>query len=323
MEPNNTSTLPDTADYRNSNTANFTHYDGNVKLIQVIEFSIANVGILNNLSFIFVVCKIRELQTKTNALLVNLALSDMTWLMNVFCSFFVAIPCTVNALSQFTPLIESCLTVAVISVERYIAICHPFKAYVMTSKNMAIAVSITWILSVALSSTEVGTCIDFLDAEGQDVYAIVCLCLIAAVLFACVILTSSLYALIACAMQRRKKSSMLTLHKVAFKETKQVLRTVVITNVVIFVSIIPSVVLFFIVVLQKDGVYRPTSPRIDTFYVFAQTAKILYTLNCSINPFIYKLCNSTYRNAVKSTYCPHFCAPRSGPVHPQVQDTAV
>ncbi|XP_071837391.1 uncharacterized protein [Apostichopus japonicus] len=138
----------------------YTSYP-NKQILITVYVTIFFLGFTGNLMVIFVIAQNRNMRTVTNFFLGNLALSD---LLAMTCS---DIPILVTYVSDSWPFGEivcicayflisitttaSILILAVISVERYMAILHPFELRkLVTTKLLSITVCVIWTISILL-----------------------------------------------------------------------------------------------------------------------------------------------------------------------------
>lgn len=137
---------------------------------------VAVLGILSNLSFIFVVWRVQHMRNSMNIILLNLSVADLLFLLlgtttkfvnvinspvvgdSFFCQCFVIIP-LVNVAT-----FASLLLVSLISVERYIAVCKPHQYLKFTCRRLTLAyVSCVWISSLALAICLLPSTMDFVS----------------------------------------------------------------------------------------------------------------------------------------------------------------
>ncbi|XP_077992835.1 QRFP-like peptide receptor [Glandiceps talaboti] len=117
------------------------------------------LGILGNVLVLVVVCCNKDMRSSTNYFLVNLSVADL--LVLVFCMPIALLETYVirpwllgEAMCKLIPFLEysaaqaSVLTLAFISIERYVAICYPLKAkYTITPKRCIVFCSMIWFIS--------------------------------------------------------------------------------------------------------------------------------------------------------------------------------
>ena len=138
-------------------------------LITIILPVCVFVGILANLAFLITVARVERMRTVTNYYLVNLAISDLVFLLISFgdqiyayqYSVFQAnLPAVSNAscwLSIFPVIFSyyaSLQLVTLVSLERYYAICKPVQKHqMMNGKREAVKmILVTWIVAAALGA---------------------------------------------------------------------------------------------------------------------------------------------------------------------------
>ncbi len=140
-------------------------YSYTVRVIFAVIFLLFCIsGTVGNSSVIIAVLLSRKLQTPTNAFVVSLAITDL--ITSVFTPFHAAsllspngwpLPdakwlCTIAGFQTYNCVLGSLLSLAAISVNRYILITKPFKTYqkIYTPVNIGIMVAATWLLPSSL-----------------------------------------------------------------------------------------------------------------------------------------------------------------------------
>lgn len=117
-------------------------------------------GVIGNISTCIVIKKNRSMHTATNYYLFSLAVSDFLLLLSgvppevyfiwskypyVFGEFF----CVARGLLAETSANATVLTITAFTVERYVAICHPFLGQAMSKLSRALRIIVLiWILSI-------------------------------------------------------------------------------------------------------------------------------------------------------------------------------
>ncbi|XP_055526036.1 neuromedin-U receptor 1-like [Wyeomyia smithii] len=123
-------------------------------------------GILGNLAICIVIAKNRSMHTATNYYLFNLAVSDFllllfgmplevygTWY--PFAYPFNQVACIITGLLSETATNATVLTITSFTVERYIAICHPFRSHTMSKLSRAIKFVIAiWLVAFGLATPQ-------------------------------------------------------------------------------------------------------------------------------------------------------------------------
>nr|QBC65466.1 PK receptor [Aedes aegypti] len=124
------------------------------------------VGIVGNLAICIVIAKNRSMHTATNYYLFNLAVSDFLLLLfgmplEVYGTWypyaypFNQVACIITGLLSETATNATVLTITSFTVERYIAICHPFRSHTMSKLSRAIKFVIAiWLVAFGLATPQ-------------------------------------------------------------------------------------------------------------------------------------------------------------------------
>lgn len=133
--------------------------------ISILLYLIFFVGLLGNLSVCIVIVRNKSMHNTVNYYLFSLAVSDMViilfsllpWILNVsFEKYFEGDWCIVKKIASKLGYFASLFTITAVSVERYIAICHPFAAYGFSRPSRTIKVIfVIWIISLSLGVPKV------------------------------------------------------------------------------------------------------------------------------------------------------------------------
>lgn len=131
--------------------------------ITVIYAIIFILGWVGNIITCIVISRNKSMHTATNFYLFNLAISDMLLLVSampteVYNSWFPAqypfggMFCMLQGLLAETSINVNVLTISSFTIERYIAICHPFRQQAMSKLTRAIKIIIgVWIAALGLA----------------------------------------------------------------------------------------------------------------------------------------------------------------------------
>nr|QVK45766.1 G protein-coupled receptor [Proales similis] len=137
-------------------------------VISAVWMLIAFIGIVANLFVILVIAFVRRNKTATHYFIVNLAISDTLFLaicpalaianLHQFIDYnrmpfiLAKIVCKLDFFSTHLAVFVTCLTLMSMTIDRYLAICHPLRAISIRTKRKAVIFNITiWISSTALS----------------------------------------------------------------------------------------------------------------------------------------------------------------------------
>uniref|UniRef100_A0A8C3C5R1 Nociceptin receptor n=1 Tax=Cairina moschata TaxID=8855 RepID=A0A8C3C5R1_CAIMO len=129
-----------------------------IKITIVVVYSIVCiVGLVGNCSVMYVIVRFTKMKTATNIYIFNLALADTLCLMTLpfqgtdtFLGFwpFGNVLCKIAISIDYYNMFTSTFTLTMMSVDRYIAICHPIKALDIRTPHKAKVVNVCiWALA--------------------------------------------------------------------------------------------------------------------------------------------------------------------------------
>lgn len=129
-------------------------------IFSVLSILVMLIGVVGNLLVIYVVLNYGRLKTVTNTYLLHLALSDLVYLSGIpfFISsiilrawIFGSFICKLFFLTQGVNQYTSIIILALLSFDRYLAVCHPNQSIVWRSRvNANLLLILAWILSFIL-----------------------------------------------------------------------------------------------------------------------------------------------------------------------------
>ncbi len=287
---------------------------------------VAFLGLSNNLAFLFVLYRVKTMRTLTNFYLGNLAVADSCYLLimtvrhvsqYIFLSPIRKNSPWKNPLGCFLPYFVtyavyfcSVFLVMLIATERYFAICHALRHRAMNGKTRALAMIITtWILSFGLAGFENNSTsteqvcyvlpqdnrlIITYDCISSCSYCFVTTCGIDLAQFLiAVILTSFMYIQIVMAVSKRDVGGMSTNNNT--KNRNAVVRMVIINSVIFFLCSCPFQLINIeeLYIKFKDD-YMFTAHQ---YHLIAWFGRVASLVNATVNPVVYSLTNSRYRQA--------------------------
>ncbi|XP_077268783.1 pyrokinin-1 receptor [Temnothorax americanus] len=128
--------------------------------VTIIYAAIFLTGIIGNVSTCIVIARNKSMHTATNYYLFSLAVSDLLLLVSglpaemylVWCKYpyiFGEGFCVLRGLASETSTNASVLTIAAFTVERYVAICHPFLSQTLSNLSRAVKlILIIWLVAL-------------------------------------------------------------------------------------------------------------------------------------------------------------------------------
>lgn len=131
--------------------------------ILIIYIIIFITGVIGNISTCIVIAKNKSMHTATNYYLFSLSVSDLLLLItgvpqemyliwSKYPYVFGEVFCVVRGLAAETSANATVLTITAFTVERYVAICHPFLSHTMSKLSRAVRLIIViWIISISLA----------------------------------------------------------------------------------------------------------------------------------------------------------------------------
>ncbi|XP_035897100.1 pyrokinin-1 receptor-like [Anopheles stephensi] len=288
-------------------------------------------GIVGNLSICIVIAKNKSMHTATNYYLFNLAVSDFllllfgmpqelygTW--NPFAYPFNQIACIITGLLSETAANATVLTITSFTVERYIAICHPFRSHTMSKLSRAIKfVIVIWLVAFGLATPQ-ALQFGIVESDGSRLCTIkdehfVHAFEVSSFLFFVGPMTviAVLYVLIGIKL---RKSKLLQGAKRASSDYTTPPRTVSGQSRVIRM-LVAVVATFFICwapfhaqrLMAVYGVFTKTESVFfyKVYMVLNYISGILYFLSTCINPLLYNIMSHKFRDASRHTLKMSFC----------------
>ena len=309
-------------------------------------------GLLCNSAFIFVVYRVKAMHTITNVFLVNLAIADFSLLAIGFSqyigsyanspiyylgfSFYTVFGCITPNFLIYLCYYASLWTVTLVSVERYLAVCHPlWHRHVKSTRRALRLVVATWIISVLFAIPTIPKkyiqtiCVFPSNTSGEIVERPQCgnkckSC--KAVLYItdllqfviALIISIVLYSLIVRRLTRstglyevkRNKPK-----KTAHLKRNTVARMLIVTTIVFFVCLTPFTI---VNVFNLGNIFKWFALDSTVELPLLWVGRVLFLLNSALNPIVYNATNSKYRLAFKEMFLP---SRYSRPIHVKVKSS--
>ncbi|XP_077978070.1 neuromedin-U receptor 2-like [Glandiceps talaboti] len=278
----------------------------------ILGVSLGTIGIIGNISFMFVVMRVKSMQTITNYYLVNLAGADLLYLLclwiiymclltseNNTCVFMINsdVRCLTGMVVDVA-ILTSTFCVAFISFERYIAISQPFRIRQLCTKGKTRFFSgLMWILAILIKIPSAVEC--HVGSSAQIYIAIVILFIIVCGISLCTV--TVLYSLTAYHFMKASKAmrEVNDCHTKAPNHEKAVVRLCILTTVIYFICLFPKIIAFLFLLFQGFGqpiVSAATQNCIINISIFP------LMVHSAANPILCNVMSKRYRKAFKKTF---------------------
>ncbi|CAA9993799.1 unnamed protein product [Nesidiocoris tenuis] len=300
--------------------------------VTVLYSLIFLTGVVGNVCTCVVIARNRHMQTTTNYYLFSLAISDVLLLVSglptemytvwskypyVFGETF----CVISGLASETSSNATVLTITAFTVERYVAICHPFHTHVVSKLSRAIKFVIAiWLIALACAvpqAAQLGLVYAKDDISGEKVSEEYKICGLKSpypyafetftvlFFFAPMTVITILYMLIGIKLHSTTKvksgQRLRDSRKSAGYGTTRVVKMLVVVVVAFFICWAPFQAQRLFAVYGAN-----TSPRMILMYkAITYMSGLLYYLSTTINPFLYNIMSLKFREAFKYTSTSH------------------
>ena len=302
---------------------------------------VAVFGIAFNCAFIFVVFRVQFMRNITNIYLVNLAIADTCLLIAAFSqyigdylvspvydfrfSFHTAFGCSFPNFLIYLCYYASLWTVTLVSIERYLAVCHTFYHRLVSSKSRAVRMVVSvWLVAVLFAGvstpyTTTSICVmssnDSIDSppvilttypycEFYCAWCGIALYISDVLLFIiALVITFTMYILIlrnltkSGASQNNEYKIHSQLRVVQTRNT--VAKMLIVNGIVFFVCLFPFSIANIDSISNHFGVYLF---EVGFIYPVGWAGRVLFLLNSALNPLIYNATNPRYRMAFREAF---------------------
>ena len=289
------------------------------------------IGAVGNSAFLILLFAIPRMQSSVTALMSNLAVTDIMFLIITQIWAFLDYVTSKVALDYPVKSHASCVTflasvtipyyaslgfVTLISVERYLAICMPLQHKMMKGrKRTARLIAAAWFIGFTVGIIFAfgyklhKTCVIWPDNKVfQNLPVSLQLCreysifpqVISVSLFLlCFVINAALACKIVSAMMKRKITSHHGRQEM-ISAKNQVTRTLVLNNTIFFLCQLPIRFVHLSQILESIGVDILNRQQYFSAYNIGIDFMLL---NSCINPFLYVSCCRVYRDAFKQIFC--------------------
>ena len=289
----------------NTTTAQTTAATTTILIEITLMLLIFIFGTLGNSIVVFIVCKKRRMQSFTNWLIFNLSVADLVGsiiclpmeipiLLNGNKWLYEPFLCPIIYPIQTMAIYGSVLTLVILSFSRYWAVLHPFRS--QPSVALAkIQIFVIWILSLicvvpyATSLTvQDGYCKETWTEKQNNIYTITVFILQFVLPLSIIAVT---YIMIALELKSSERKSSLPFGEVKVRENRKVLRMLLVVTVTFLVCLLPYHVVYLILL------FAPKNSLPHYYHIFTSSSYLLLYANGALNPLIYNMFNSSFREA--------------------------
>ena len=298
-------------------------------------------GICSNFAFIYVVYRIEAMRTITNIFLVNLAIADSSLLIVAFAkyiasyvnspvydfgfSFDNAYGCITSNFLMYLCYYASLWTVTLVSVERYLGICHSlWHMSIRSTRRTVYLVLASWLVSALFASPIIPhairvkqNCVISLDTHeileripvcvwecesckivlySTDLIQFLAALIVNIVLYSLIVRQLTKTAILNEGMELRSNNVKEGGHS---RRRNTVARMLVVHCIVFFTCLMPFSVNNVDNLAYYFGWFK-TSDIMET--TVAWIARVLFLLNSTLNSLIYNATNPRYRSAFKEAF---------------------
>uniref|UniRef100_A0AAQ5X642 G-protein coupled receptors family 1 profile domain-containing protein n=1 Tax=Amphiprion ocellaris TaxID=80972 RepID=A0AAQ5X642_AMPOC len=281
-----------------------------IPIITAVYSVVFVVGLLGNCLVMYVIIRYTKMKTATNIYIFNLALADALvtttmpfqstdYLLNTWP--FGEVVCKVFISIDYYNMFTSIFTLTMMSVDRYVAVCHPVKALDFRTPIKAKMINVCiWILSSAagipafvLGGTQTNSDITECALQFPEPYTywdtLMKICVFVFAFIVPVLIITVCYSLM---VLRLKSVRMLSGSREKDRNLRRITRLVVVVVAVFVVCWTP----IHIFILVKALVSVPETTAIMAAYFFC--VALGYT-NSSLNPVLYAFLDENFKRCFK------------------------
>ena len=288
-------------------------------------------GTTVNLSFLFVVIRVPYMRNITNFYLCNLAIADLLYLVVTLVGQMTnyirsplrfvndsALLCLLEPYVFIASFVASTHLVGLVTLERYIAVCHPLKHYLVKGWKRTLKLTILiWIAAAIAGFSSFlyykglsNICVVWPDdgnyliypitykvcrinLDGEDILSIFFIISLVVWLFD-FIANFAMYFTILRHLHRRSSPETVTSNQNALQTRNQVALMLVVNGAVFFLCCCMTLVYLFLTLMMTLGRNLLKGQANIRYYLFST---FIFLINSSVNPIIYNVTNKDYRRA--------------------------
>ncbi|EZA51023.1 hypothetical protein DMN91_003159 [Ooceraea biroi] len=307
--------------------------------ITVIYAVIFFTGVIGNIATCVVIARNKSMHTATNYYLFSLAVSDllllisglppeMYYIWSHFPYIFGEAFCIIQSFAAETSANATVLTITAFTVERYVAICHPFISHTMSKLSRAVKFVVAiWLLALCLAvpqAIQFGIIYDYAENDTAIPDSARCSLQwtliehafeISTILFFVMPMSiiTVLYVLIAIKLRR---SSLLTAsvnkrhhvpgglnqdsNRSKTNAQRNVIRMLIAVVVAFFICWAPFHAQRLLAVYAQGRASEPEDALVLVYTTLTYVSGVFYYLSTTVNPLLYNIMSNKFREAFKS-----------------------
>ncbi|XP_072747698.1 pyrokinin-1 receptor isoform X2 [Anoplolepis gracilipes] len=306
--------------------------------ITVIYVVIFFTGVIGNISTCVVIARNKSMHTATNYYLFSLAVSDllllvsglppeMYYIWSHFPYVFGEAFCIIQSFAAETSANATVLTITAFTVERYVAICHPFISHTMSKLSRAIKfVVVIWVLALCLAvpqAIQFGIIYDYVDdnaildsARCSTRWTLIEHAFeISTILFFVLPMTIITVLYILIAIKLRRSSLLIATNSKRHhipgglnqdhgrgktNAQRNVIRMLIAVVVAFFICWAPFHAQRLLAVYAQSTASEPEDALIVVYTTLTYVSGVFYYLSTTVNPLLYNIMSNKFREAFKS-----------------------
>ncbi|XP_066602014.1 pyrokinin-1 receptor-like isoform X2 [Prorops nasuta] len=312
--------------------------------ITIIYVTIFFTGVIGNISTCVVIARNKSMHTATNYYLFSLAVSDllllisglppeMYYIWSHFPYVFGEAFCIISSFAAEISANATVLTITAFTVERYVAICHPFISHTMSKLSRAVKfIVVIWLLALCLAvpqAIQFGVIYDY-HRNGTIILESARCSMkgnlidhafeISTMLFFVLPMTVITVLYILIAIKLRKSRTLTTAAKrnhlpVNLNHSdsgrsktaaqRNVIRMLVAVVVAFFICWAPFHAQRLLAVYAQGSEKKPHHVLVIVYTILTYVSGVFYYLSTTINPLLYNIMSNKFREAFKSMLSKH------------------
>ncbi|XP_035671764.1 growth hormone secretagogue receptor type 1-like [Branchiostoma floridae] len=315
----------------------FTIPQVELALVSAVYALIFVVGVVGNLLVGVVVLKVRRMRSPTNYLLLNLSVADLLvllvcvpaailetwvvspWLLGEFMCYFVPY-------IEFSTYHASTLTIIAIGVERYYAICLPLSCKHVLRGSFILRILCALWLTAFLTSVPVifitefryrddggeriASCETHIDTFAGKLYLTASNVVF---YFAPLAILSGLYIVISRNLRGHDLNQSIrqpSAERLRLQSRRQVTYMLLAVVVVFFLCLLPYRTLLLLLMYATTSLVKALGGQ--GLWKLMAFCRVMVFVNSTVNPILYNLTSSKFRQAFRTAFCGDKAVPRRG-----------